>query len=237
MTFQIRSAGLACLLFWAGCWQFLMPNYTKHTPQEFQQFRTKELAGYKETSQRFRGDLANPEFVTVNVKGGTCARMLFERGEKSAYADGLKNIQFISRRADSSNEYLGLPGLHGPGGVAMLGCYRNDTPIYFAMADQSNDKSLGVGEYTLSVYSRVATTDEIDKYEYQEVRQNEVKAEMAAEAARKEQESAAGCSACQAQWHGCIGAGRARSTCDSEFSSCGFQKVGPSYLSSCKRPN
>jgi hypothetical protein len=221
----------------AGCASLLAPNNAKHTKPEFETFRQKELDGYSKQKQAHKGDLASPVVAQMVVKGGTCARVLFETESGAKYTEGLKNVNFIVKRAGSQNEYAALPGLHGPGGVAALGCYAADTAVEVKLTDQSNNPTLGTGPYTLTVYSRPGTPEEIVAYENQDASWTAAKEQVAAEDAARAQKSAEGCQTCQTRYQGCIGAGRSRSTCDSEFKTCGFDKVGPSYLSTCKLPN
>ena len=87
------------------------------------------------------------------------------------------------------------------------------------------------------MFRHVLTPDEAAHLAEDERQQQADSQEFARrEREKKQQRATSGCSACQARWQGCYGASRNRRSCDSDFDSCAFEKIGADYMSVCRRP-
>lgn len=97
---------------------------------------------------------------------------------------------------------------------------------------------IGAGPYALELWSHVLTKAEARHLEEDKQQQIREQQEFAArERAERQARANAGCSKCDARYQGCIGAGRDRGTCSSEYRSCAFEAIGADYGSACPFPS
>jgi hypothetical protein len=210
---------------------------TKHTEAELQALIEKQLASYKPVGRKGDGALQTPAAFTIDGESHTCYIVVMHLGEGAAWGTGAEaGLKFEFTGATGNG--MGGPGVRGPGAVASLGCAEASGPITMTMAPLLGTDPIGSGAYNLEVFSRKLTAKE-----WADKRQAEADEEARMqrdEAERKSQDQAkanAGCSACNGRYEGCMGAGRGYGTCQSDYSSCAFEKIGADWMSSCPRPN
>lgn len=143
---------------------------TKHTAAEFSQFSQKHLQGYqKDPKQIFTGQLQAVEKIAIKGKANTCTRVLFRLDKGAAYsAAARQGVAFSVKRQDSANGYSVGPGLYGPGGVADVECTRKERMYDLKVSTATRTKirnNLGTGTYSMQVYTKAASEQEIARYE------------------------------------------------------------------------
>jgi hypothetical protein len=209
---------------------------TRKTAEELAQTIAQQTKDFKPTGQRDTGHLEAPAPVVIAGLRGTCYTVVFRLAEGATWGRGAEGgLRFDFRSPTGPGS--GGPGVVGPGAVASVGCATADGPITLTMAPMVGADPIGAGAVDIEVFSHVLTNAEAEHLEADKQRQIAEQREFAdRERAKEQAKLSQGCAKCDARYQGCIGAGRSRSTCQSEYRSCAFEEAGPRYGSACPFP-
>jgi hypothetical protein len=210
---------------------------TKKSPQELEAAIAQQTKGFvPRASKRSEGRLEAPLALTIEGVERTCYTVVLRLGASAHWGLGAEaGLRFDFQSPTSKGS--GGPGLIGPGAVASVGCAEANGPIVLTMAPLVGTDPIGQGPFTLELWSRTLTKEEVDHLQADKQRQIAEQREFAArEAAKQEQRETRGCAKCDARYQGCIGGGRGSAVCRQEYGSCAFEEVGANYLSACPNP-
>ncbi len=209
---------------------------THKSAAELEQTIAEQTAKFRRTGQKADGRLESPAALVIEGKRGTCYTVVLRLADGATWGLGAESgLRFDFRSPTGPGS--GGPGVVGPGAVASVGCAEADGPITLAMAPMVGHDPIGSGSFTAEVWSHVLTRDEAAHLEADKQRQiEEARRFQEEERAKQQQRVSTGCNKCDARFQGCIGAGKSRSTCESDYRSCAFEEAGPDYGSACPFP-
>lgn len=254
--------GLSAVLLLSGCFGALVPPVptysppsaadqneafaksmgypTQHSEEELQAFLDKNLEGYQKEGKPIEGTLDAPSHVPLELKRGKCYFIVLRLGEGAKYSDKARaGYRFDFEPKGGGSQISGGPGIHGPGGAGSAGCPQQNGAYNFILRTMvgASESDLGSGPITLQLYSKPISEKQLANLKADEERQIAESERFKAEQEAKENERArTGCSTCDARYQGCRGAGRSPSSCQSDYRSCAFEQVGPSWMSKCHMP-
>lgn len=210
---------------------------TRKSPAELEQVIAQQTKDFQPTGRRFSGQLEAPAPLVIEGVRGTCYTFVIRLAADAAWGLGAESgVRFDFRAPTGPGS--GGPGVTGPGAVASVGCAEAAGPISLTMAPMIGADPLGRGAFTAELWSHVLTREEAAHLEADKQRQIEEQREFARRQAEEQQRrESAGCAKCDARYQGCIGAGRSRDVCQSDYRSCAFREAGASYLSVCPNPS
>lgn len=217
-----------------------MGHPTKHSPEELEAFLAKHLEGYKPEGKPMDETLDDGVRVPVELKRGKCYYMVLKLGEGATYSDKARaGYRFDYDPKGAGTNISGGPGIHGPGGAGSAGCPQANGAYEFVLRNivGATESGLGSGPITLQLYSKPVSEKELAALKADTDRQiAESERFRQEEEAKQAQRASAGCAACEGRYQGCRGAGRTVSSCQSDFRSCAFERVGSSWPSACRMP-
>ena len=210
---------------------------TRKSPAELEQVIAQQTKDFKPEGRRFTGQLEAPSPLLFEGVRGTCYTFVLRLAADAAWGPGAESgVRFDFRSPAGSGS--GGPGVTGPGAVASVGCAEASGPIELTMAPMIGADPLGRGAFTAELWMHVLTPQEAARLEADKQRQIAEQRELARrEAEAQQQRESAGCAKCDARYQGCIGAGRPRDVCQSDYRSCAFREAGTSYVSACPNPS
>lgn len=212
---------------------------TKKTAQELEAVIQQQTKDFQRTGQHDTARLEAFAPYVIDGKEGTCYTVVMRLGAGAAWDTGAEAGLRFDFRTPTVNG-AGGPGVTGPGAVVSVDCAETSGPITLTMSPLiAGDRApIGHGPVELEVWSHVLTPQEAAHREADKQRQIREQREFAQrEAMEKQQRATFGCGKCDGRYQGCIGAGRSRTVCRDEYSSCAFHEVGPDYLSACPNPS
>jgi hypothetical protein len=209
---------------------------TRKTAQDLEAVIHQQTKDFKPTGRKQEARLEAFAPFTIEGVKNTCYTIVMRLGAGAAWGPSADYLRFDFRSPSGTGS--GGPGVTGPGAVVSVGCAEADGPIALTMAPMVGQDPIGKGPVELELFSHKLTPEEAANLEADKQRQIREQREFAErEEAKRQQRANAGCSKCDARYQGCIGAGRSRSVCRDEFSSCAFREVGADYTSACPHPN
>jgi hypothetical protein len=129
----------------------------------------KWTEGFESQGEPVEGSLDAFEILTIGLKGGRCYRVVIrlEEGAKFSVA-ARKGIEF--RVAGEGHPTQISQGIHGPGGIASVGCALDDQvatfDMYVAHLKRSEGRyDLGTGKYTAELFGQDAEGEDLAKLE------------------------------------------------------------------------
>ncbi len=213
---------------------------TKHSAEELQAFLDKHLAGYTPEGKPMEESLEDGISVPVELKRGKCYFMVLKLGEGAQYSGKAQaGYRFDYEPKSGGMQITGGPGIHGPGGAGSAGCPQANGSYDFILRNivGATNKDLGTGPITLQLYSKPVSDKELTALKADQERQIAESERFRQEQEAKDaQRASSGCAACDGRYQGCRGTGRSVSSCQSDYRSCAFQKVGASWPSACQMP-
>lgn len=214
-----------------------MGHPTKKSPEELERVIAQQTTGWKPEGRKLAGRLEAPSPLVFEGVRGTCYTFIIRLDQGAVWARGAEaGLRFDFQTP--SGQGSGGPGLVGPGAVASVGCAEASGTITLAMAPMVGREPIGQGSYTAELWTHVLSAEEEARLAADKQRQiDEQRAFAEREAAQKQQREGMGCAKCDGRYQGCIGAGRKRDVCQSDYRSCAFREVGVSYTSACPYPN
>jgi hypothetical protein len=209
---------------------------TRKSPAELEAMIQQQTKDFTRVNRQTDGRLETPMPYVIEGVKGTCYTTVMRLDEGATWGLGAEaglRFDFTSPTGHGS----GGPGLAGPGAVASVGCAEADGPITLTMAPMVGTDQIGQGPYKIELWSHALSKQEATHLEADKQRQIAEQREFAArEKEKQRQKETAGCSKCDARYQGCIGAGRTRNSCQSDYRSCAFEEVGSSWPSACPSP-
>lgn len=166
-----------------------------HTDAELDGYVAEHTVGYEKLGEPVTGNLDTFNPFELDVKRGKCYRMVLRLAPEAAFSDhAMRGVSF-RYEAPGRPTTMGGPGIYGPGGVASGGCPQTDHTKTFdiiALSGSATDKSrihdLGTGTFTLQLYTKDVTEQELAEMKADQERQA---AEQRRRAAEREREEAA----------------------------------------------
>lgn len=213
---------------------------TRHTAAELEAFLAKNLDGYKPVGSAVPAKLDAPVRVPVKLARGNCYFMVLRLGEGANFSEKAEaGYDFEFEPKGAGTKVSGGPGLHGPGGAGSGGCPQQDGDYDFVLhlTLGSSDRDLGTGPATLQLFAKPVSDKKLGDLKADQDRQLDESRRFKEEQQAKENARAlSGCNACNARYQGCRGAHRSVGSCQADFRSCAFEKIGASWMSACRVP-
>ncbi|HEY5946255.1 MAG TPA: hypothetical protein VIV40_12220 [Kofleriaceae bacterium] len=209
---------------------------TRKTAQDLEAVIQQQTKDFKRTGRKDEARLEAFAPFTIEGVKGTCYTIVMRLGAGATWGPSADYLRFDFRSPSGNGS--GGPGVTGPGAVVSVGCAEANGPIALTMSPMVGQDPIGTGPVELELWSHKLTAEEAEHLEADKQRQIREQREFAErEEAKRQQRANAGCSKCDGRYQGCIGAGRSRSVCRDEYSSCAFREVGADYASACPNPN
>lgn len=166
-----------------------------HTDEELDGFVAEHTVGYDKLGEPVTGTLDAFNPFELDVKRGKCYRMVLRLAPEAAFSDhAMRGIAF-RYEAPGRPTVMGGPGIHGPGGVASGGCPQTDHTKTFdiianwgSAMDKSRIHDLGTGAFTLQLYSKDISEEELAEMKADQERQAAEQRRLAAQREREEAE-------------------------------------------------
>ncbi len=148
--------------------QYENPQFN-HSEAELAQFIAKWMAGYKAEGAVKTGRLESFVPQPVTLKRGHCYMMVLRLQAGAQFSPhARKGISFIYQPQTAGPTINGGPGIHGPGGIGSAGCPQTTGPFVFdiqaiwgSAGNKAQIHDLGVGPYTLQLFSKVVSDKQL----------------------------------------------------------------------------
>ncbi len=218
-----------------------------HPASELEPFIAKNTKGFTKQGPLVKGTLEDFQPVAVTLQRGHCYRMVLRLADDATISNrARKGIAFIYRNGDRGMEVHGGPGMHGPtGGVASGGCPQQTAHATFDMIanwgsalDKSHLHDLGTGAFTLQLYSKPISKQELAARKADEERQiAESEAFERQERQKKHDRMVRGCRVCEDKYTECLAdwrRGASKEQCREDRDSCVFSEAGLPSAADCR---
>jgi hypothetical protein len=207
---------------------------TRKSPAELAAAIAQQTQGFRRLDAgSASGELERAAPYQIAADRNTCYTVVLRLADGAAWGEGAEaGLRFDFH--GPSGQGTGGPGVIGPGAVASVGCTTATGPVTLTMAPMVGNDPLGHGRYSIELWSHRQSDREAANQAADQRRQaDEQHAFAERERAKEAEHTQAGCAACRARFQGCLGAGRSRSSCESDYRSCAFEKAGPRWGASC----
>jgi hypothetical protein len=190
----------------------------------------RQTGTYTRSKKALGGQLEAFALPPVDGLKDTCYTWVVRLRPGAAWSATAQQGVLFSFQTPTGPGYGG-PGVVGPGAVVALGCAKASGRITVSAAPLRGTGAIGTGPYSVELWMHKLSAQEKHHLEADDREQTAQANRFAADQrAKSEARINAACSKCSARFQGCIGAGRSRSSCMSDFMSCRFQEGGPDAM-------
>lgn len=159
-----------------------------YTDEELDGFVAEQTVGFASLGEPVTGRLDAFHPFEFDVERGKCYRMVLRLGPEAFFSEHARKGVSFRYEAPGRPTVMGGPGIYGPGGVASAGCPQTDhTKTFDVVANwgsamnERRAHELGSGSFTLQLYTKDITEDELAEMKREQDRQAAEQKRLAAQ--------------------------------------------------------